>query len=95
MTLNNNPVLITYSDIELRNLVEEYLAQQKSTFDFGSVCSFILYWAIEDGKADFSNSNILERFLLQENDKQKVMCMLKSIVRDGRIVDLGDSFFEC
>lgn len=32
MTNNNNQVSVTYSDAELRNLVEEYITQQKSEF---------------------------------------------------------------
>ena len=30
MTNNNNQVSVTYTDYELRNLVEEYITQQKS-----------------------------------------------------------------
>lgn len=32
MTNNNNQVSVTYTDYELRNLVEEYITQQKSGF---------------------------------------------------------------
>ena len=32
MTNNNHPMSVTYTDYELRNLVEEYITQQKSGF---------------------------------------------------------------
>lgn len=50
MTNNNNPVSVTYTDAELRNLVEEYITQQKSGFTLKGVCSYVLYWAVEDDK---------------------------------------------
>lgn len=50
MTNNNNPVSVTYTDCELRNLVEEYITQQKSGFTLKGVCSYVLYWAVEDDK---------------------------------------------
>ncbi len=42
MTNNNNQVSVTYSDAELRNLVEEYITQQKSEFTLKGVCSYVL-----------------------------------------------------
>lgn len=42
MTNNNNQVLVTYTDYELRNLVEEYITQQKSRFTLKGVCSYVL-----------------------------------------------------
>ena len=51
MTNNNNQVPVIYIDAELRNLVEEYITQQKSEFTLKGVCSYVLYWAVDDGKA--------------------------------------------
>lgn len=42
MTNNTNPVSVTYTDTELRNLVEEYITQQKSGFTLKGVCSYVL-----------------------------------------------------
>lgn len=42
MTNNNNPVSVTYTDAQLRNLVEEYITQQKSGFTLQGVCSYVL-----------------------------------------------------
>lgn len=42
MTNNNNQVSVTYTDAELRNLVEEYITQQKAGFTLKGVCSYVL-----------------------------------------------------
>lgn len=42
MTNNNNQVSVTYTDAELRNLVEEYITQQKAEFTLKGVCSYVL-----------------------------------------------------
>ena len=49
MTINT-PISITYPDTKLRILVEEYITQQKTDFAFKGVCSYVLHWAMEDGK---------------------------------------------
>ena len=43
------PIPITYSDAILRILVEEYITQQRNTFTLKGVCSYVLYWAMEEG----------------------------------------------
>ena len=50
MTNNNTPVSVIYTDAELRNLVEEFITQQKTEFTLKGVCSYVLYWAVEDDK---------------------------------------------
>ena len=42
MTNNNNQVSVTYTDAQLRNLVEEYITQHKSGFTLKGVCSYDL-----------------------------------------------------
>ena len=49
MSTNNNPISVTYSDSKLRILVEEYITMQKHEFIFKSLCSFVLYRAMEEG----------------------------------------------
>lgn len=56
---NTNHIALTYSDSELRNLIEEYITQQKAEFTFEGVCSFIAYWAMEDGMKT-GNSKIIQ-----------------------------------
>ena len=85
MSLNNNPIAVTYSTEEMRILVEEFIRQQKKEFSFRSLCSFILYWAMEEGKTLENGSAFRESNELQESDQERVRRILESITKDGRI----------
>ena len=85
MSLNTNPIAVTYTNTELRTLVEEFIFQQKKEFTFKSLCSFILYWAMEEGKTAGNGSAVRESNELRESDQDRVRCILESIVKDGRI----------
>ena len=50
MTNYNNQISVTYTDAELRNLIEEFITQRKEEFSLRDACSYVLYWAVEDGK---------------------------------------------
>ena len=82
---NNTAISVTYSDSKLRVLVEEYITMQKHDFTFKSLCSFILYWAMEEGKTFGNGSSVCESNELQESDQDRVRRILESIVKDGRI----------
>lgn len=84
MTTNNNPIAVKYSDSKLRILVEEYITQQKSGFTLKGVCSYILYWAVEDGKVADGN-NLIESNELQACDQVRLKTILDAIIADGRI----------
>jgi len=88
MTNNNNPVSVTYTDTELRNLVEEFITQQKAEFTLKGVCLYILYWAVEDGKVAEGKS-LIESDELQSGDQERVKRILESVVADGRIAAIG------
>lgn len=85
MSLNAASVVMTFTTAELRILVEEFISQQKQEFTFKSLCSFILYWAMEEGKTVGNGSAIRESNVLQESDQDRVRCILESIAKDGRI----------
>lgn len=89
MTNNNNPVSVTYTDAELRNHVEEYITQQKSGFTLKGVCSYVLYWAVEDGKVTESRS-LIESEEMQTRDQDRVKRILETIIADGRIATAFD-----
>lgn len=92
MTTNiNNQVSVTYTDAELRNLVEEYITQQKSEFTLKGACSYILYWALEDGKV-VDGKSLIENYELQVNDQERVKTVLNAIIADCRILADGDKF---
>ena len=81
----NNPISVNYTDYELRNLVEEYITQQKSEFTLKGVCSYILYWAVEDDKVSDAKAPI-EGNELSCHDQSRILQVLDSIIADGRIV---------
>ncbi len=75
---------VTYIDTDLRNLVEEYITQQKSEFSLKGVCSYILYWAVEDGKVAEGKS-MIDSNELSDDNQSKVKQILETIATDGRI----------
>jgi len=77
-------VSVTYTDAELRNLVEEYITQQKSEFTLKGVCSYVLYWAVEDGKAADGKSLVVSPEL-SSGDQERIRIILDAIIADGRI----------
>lgn len=90
MTNNNNQVSVTYSDAELRNLVEEYITQQKNEFTLKGVCSYVLYWAVEDDKVAQGHS-LIESNEINNDDQNRIKRILETIISDGR---LANSSFE-
>ncbi len=91
---DTNNISLTYSDSELRNLVEEYITQQKAEFTFNGVCSYIAYWAMEDGMRAGTNKIIYESNKIRPDDQERVRLALDAIVRDGRISALCDTYYK-
>lgn len=75
-----------YTLQELSILVEEYITQQRSEFTLKGLCSYIVYWGMEDGR--------LQSDQLSEEDKERVNEILNRIVSDGRIRVQGDGFVK-
>ncbi len=96
MSPNNNPIFLSCSDAELRNLVEEFVVQQKKEFTFKSLCSFILYWAMEEKKTAGHDSAFRESNELLKSDQNRVWRILESIAKNGRIAIThgGNNRFE-
>ena len=84
MSNNYNQISLTYTDTELRNLIEEFITQWKEEFSIRDVCSYILYWAVEDGKVA-NGRGLLESNELRVNDQEKVKLILDAIIADDRI----------
>ena len=64
-----------YTPSELSILVEEYMTLQPSQFTLKGLCSYIVYWGMED--------NRLSGHLLPHEQQQTVGHNLKRVVRDG------------
>ena len=71
-----------YTPSELSILVEEYITQQRSQFTLKGLCSYIVYWGMEDGRIAGNQ--------LPPDQQQAVGQILERIVRDGRIRVQGE-----
>lgn len=80
---NNNSIQVTYSDDRLRTLVEEFITMQKREFTFKDLCSYVLYWAKEEGKT--ANNGLYESNELDKSDSDRLIRVLEKIVLEGRI----------
>jgi hypothetical protein len=85
-----NPIQVNYTDQELRILVEEFIAMQRSSFTFKGLCSYILYRAMEEGRT--KGERIYESNQMQTEDCNRVKSILKKIVCEGRIATTSDSY---
>ena len=87
---NNNTISINYSDEKLRILVEEYITQQRTSFTLKGVCSYVLYWAMEDGHT--TGTGLYESNQMSKSDCDRVCGVLDKIVGEGRITADGEQF---
>ena len=83
MTNNSNAISVTYSTERLRTLVEEFITMQKHEFTIKDLCSYVLYWAKEEGKT--ANTGLYESNELDKADSDRLARILEKIVKEGRI----------
>lgn len=88
---NNNTIAIKYSDEKLRVLVEEYITQQRSSFTLKGVCSYVLYWAMEDGHTN--SAGLYENDHLTLTDCERIHSVLQKIAGEGRIAAAGNDSY--
>lgn len=88
----NNTISINYSDEKLRILVEEYITQQRTSFTLKGVCSYVLYWAMEDGHT--TGTGLYESNQMSKSDCDRVCGVLDKIVGEGRIAVDGEHFMK-
>ena len=82
-TISPNPIALDYPTSTLRLLVEEYLARQKGTFTLKGVCSYILSWAMEDGRTLEAGKKLYETNHLHESDCERISQILERSSRMG------------
>lgn len=63
-------------------------------FTFEGVCSFIAYWAMEDGMKSGNSKIIYESNKIQPDDQDRVRCVLDAFIRDGRIKVSGEAYYK-
>lgn len=85
--INNTriPIVINYTDQELRILVEEFIAMQCSEFSFKNVCSFVLYRAMEEGRT--VGDDLFESEYLNNSDCERIGVVLAKIINEGRVTN--------
>lgn len=89
---NTKPISVTYSTERLRTLVEEYITMQKHEFTFKDLCSYVLYWAKEEGKT--ANTGLYESNQLDDADCERISVILRKIVKEDRITCDVESFAD-
>ena len=82
-TNSTQPISVTYSDLKLRVLVEEYITMQKKEFTFRGVCSYILYRAMEEERT--KHNGLYQSNELAQADCDRVSKILNKIVAEKRI----------
>lgn len=92
MNTTSNTISVTYSDERLRTLVEEFITMQKHEFTFKDLCSYVLYWAKEEGKT--ATSGLYESNQLNAADCERMCVVLRKIVNEGRISCGTDSIAD-
>ena len=85
-----NTIATTYTDQQLRILVEEFIAMQRSEFTFKGICSYILYRAMEEGRT--AGNELYESKQLEQQDCERVKSILQKIVIEGRITTASVSY---
>lgn len=86
------PISVTYSDERLRSIVEEYITMQKHEFTFKDLCSYVFYWAKEEGKT--ANTGLYESNQLAAADCERISVILRKVINEGRITCGTDSFAD-
>lgn len=89
---NNTAITVTYSDAKLRILVEEYITMQKHDFTFKSLCSYVLYRAMEEEKT--ANTGLYESNQLSPADCERTSNILRKDIKEGRLTCGTDTFVD-
>lgn len=85
-------ISVTYSDERLRTLVEEYITMQKHDFTFKSLCSYVLYRAMEEEKT--ANTDLYESNQLSPADCERISSILHKIIKEGCLTCGTDTFVD-
>jgi len=67
---------------------------QKSKIPFEGVCSYVLYWAMEEGEALQGNALHYESDKMSQEDSARVLRVLDQISREGRISACGKHYVK-
>ena len=65
---------------------------QKHEFTFKDLCSYVLYWAKEEGKT--ANNGLYESNQLAAADCDRISVILRKIIKEGRITCAVEPFAD-
>ena len=77
-SIEKTAISINYSDEKLRILVEEYIARQRSFFTHEDVCTYVLYWAMEEGHTN--GASFYDSDQINPSDSNRIKGVLETIV---------------
>lgn len=92
MNINTTSISVNYSDSKLRILVEEFVTMQRHEFTFKDLCSYVLYWAKEEGKT--ATAGLYESNQLSPADCERTSNILRKIVIECRLTCGTNTFVD-
>ena len=92
MTYDTNPVPMTYTQKELRQVIESYLKEVDTEFSFRCLCSYIIDKAIKDGKVrDASHTKYSSRELNPSSAIEVSECLWELIWDKKIFIAFGEN----
>ncbi len=86
------PISVKYSDEKLRIIVEEFITMQKADFTFKSLCSYVLFRAMEEDKT--ANTGLYESNQLDPKDCERIIVIIRKIINEGRLTCETNTFAD-
>lgn len=85
ITYDSNPVPVTYTQEELRQVIEDYLNDVTTEFSFRGLCSYIIDKAITEGKVRDANHTQYSSREINPSSAIEVSKYLWELIWDKRI----------
>lgn len=92
MTYDPNPVPVTYTQEELRQVVDSYLKEVDTEFSFRGICSYIVDKAIKEGKVrDASHTKYSSREMSPLSAIEASKCLWEQIWDKKIFIAFGEN----
>ena len=94
VTCDSNPVPITYSQEELKQVIEDYLKEVDTEFSFRGLCSYIVDKALKEGKVcDASHTQYSSREMSPLSAIEVSKCLWKLIWDKKIFIAFGENLY--
>lgn len=95
MKLGTTALHVTYSDVELRERVLDYVDRSNDGIGFKDICTYILTDAREEGKLDAPQSESYEWESLDRKDVLRIDRILWQAILDQKLmIDFDASYYQ-